>query len=209
MKRPLVLLVLLGLLPGTALAAPGDPRVVQGTLEWPASVTAEPFVVLRGEDGRLYYVDVAGAQRRVSGPLTAGARVALLGVEGARPWELAAVAFGAGDATSLGLSAPTATPLPSTSIPSTATAAGPAPDPMWRVDGTVQSVTGTVVVLRTDDGRTQSVDLQELSTTTVRSLRPGERVSLFGVPRTDRRLVATGFVQVEPPAPAASPRSMR
>jgi hypothetical protein len=75
------------------------------------------------------------------------------------------------------------------------------------VDGTVQSVTGTVVVLRTDDGRTQSVDLQELSGGTLRSLRPGERISLFGVPRTDRRLVATGFVQVEPPVPAASPRS--
>jgi hypothetical protein len=43
----------------------------------------------------------------------------------------------------------------------------------------------------------------------VASLRPGERVSLFGVPRADRRLIANGYVQREPVAPAASPRSTR
>ena len=206
MKRSLVILALLALPTGTALAAPGDPRVVQGTLEWPASLSAEPFVVLRSEDGRLYYVDVGSAQRRVNGTLTAGTRVALVGVEGGRPWELAALAFGPGDAASLGLPAPNPAPMPSASIPSTAIASSAPPEPMWRVDGTVQGVTGTVVTVRTDDGRAQAVDLQELSPATLRALRDGDRISLFGVPRADRRLVANGFMQVEAPAPAASPR---
>jgi outer membrane lipoprotein SlyB len=78
---------------------------------------------------------------------------------------------------------------------------------MWRVDGTVQSVAGTMVTVRTDDGQSQVVDMRELNPTTLRSLRPGERVSLFGTPRTDRRLVANGFLQVEGASPAASPRT--
>jgi hypothetical protein len=212
MKRSLVVLALLALTAGTAFAAPGDPRVLQGTLEWPPTLSAETFAVLRGEDGRLYYVDLSGAQRRLPGALTAGSRVALLGVEGARPWELAAVAFGAGDAASLGLPAPGAGPMPSASIPSTtvpSVAIPPSapPEPMWRVDGTVQSVAGTMVTVRTDDGQSQVVDMRELNPTTLRSLRPGERVSLFGTPRTDRRLVANGFLQVEGASPAASPRT--
>ena len=178
MKRSLVVLALLALTAGTAFAAPGDPRVLQGTLEWPPTLSAETFAVLRGEDGRLYYVDLSGAQRRLPGALTAGSRVALLGVEGARPWELAAVAFGAGDAASLGLPAPGAGPMPSASIPSTtvpSVAIPPSapPEPMWRVDGTVQSVAGTMVTVRTDDGQSQVVDMRELNPTTLRSLRPG------------------------------------
>jgi hypothetical protein len=80
---------------------------------------------------------------------------------------------------------------------------------MWRVDGTVQSVAGRAVTLRTEDGHTANIDVSPLSDSTVASLRPGERVSLFGVPRADRRLVANGYVQSEPVAPAASPRSTR
>jgi hypothetical protein len=71
----------------------------------------------------------------------------------------------------------------------------------------VQSIAGTGVTVRTDDGRRQTVDLSELSLVTLRALRPGDRVSLFGVPRPDRRLVANGFIQTEAPPPAASPRS--
>ena len=209
MKRFLFALALLALPAGAALAAPGDPRVLQGTLEWPPTLSAEPFVVLRGEDSRLYYVDVGGAQRRVSGALTAGTRMAVLGVEGARPYEMAAIAFGPGDAASLGLTAPAAGSMPSASIPSTAQPPGPPAAPMWRIDGTVQSVAGMLVTVRTDAGRPQTVDLSELSPTTRRVPRGGDRVSLFGVPRPDRRLVANGFVQTEAELPATSPPSTR
>ena len=65
MKRFLVALAVLGVSATAAVAAPGDPRVLQGTLEWPATVANEPFVVLRGEDGRLYYADISAAQRSV------------------------------------------------------------------------------------------------------------------------------------------------
>jgi hypothetical protein len=207
MKRSLVLaLAIIGLATGSAFAAPGDPRVVQGTLEWPQSLSAEPFVVIRAADGRLYYADVSTAQRRGSGALTAGSRVAALGVEGNRPFEIAALAFGPGDATSLGLTMPPAEPMPSASVSSTALAPSPGSEPMWRLDGAVQSVSGPMVMLRTDDGRTYTVDATQLSPVTIGALRPGHRVTLFGVPRTDDKLIANGYIQTEPAQPAASPR---
>ena len=121
--------------------------------------------------------------------------------------------MGAGDAAALGL-APSGTlvsapPAPSASVPSTAVTPGPPPEPMWRVDGTVQSVAGTTVTLRTSDSRTVSVDVSQLSDKTLGALRRGDRVSLFGVPRKDRRLVANGYIQSEAGSPAASPRSAR
>jgi hypothetical protein len=216
MKRSLVALAILGLSATTAVAAPGDPRVLQGTLEWPATVANEPFVVMRGEDNRLYYADISVAQRRTPDPLTAGARMTVLGVEGSRPHEIAAIAIGAGDAAALGLtpSGPTVSPTasapaaPSASIPSTAIT-GPPAEPMWRVDGTVQSVAGGRVTLRKSDARTVSVDVSQLSDQTLAALRPGDRVSLFGVPRKDQRLVANGYIQSETAAPSASPGSTR
>jgi hypothetical protein len=206
MKRSLALaLAVIGLATGSAFAAPGDPRVVQGTLEWPQSLSTEPFVVIRGADSQLYYADVSGAQRRGSGALTAGSRVAVLGVEGNRPFELAALAFGPGDAASLGLTAPSAEPMPAASVSSTPPALSPPSEPMWRLDGAVQSVSGAMVMLRTDDGRTHAVDAAQLSLATIGALQPGHRVTLFGVPRSDNKLIANGYIQTESP-PAASPR---
>ena len=211
MKRSLVVLALLGLSAGAAAAAPGDPRVLQGTLEWPATVTSEPFVVMRGDDGKLYYADISVAQRRTPDPLRAGSRMAVLGVEGSRPYEIAAIALGP-DTTSLGVApggSPSTPSASNPSIPSTAPAQGPPPEPMWRMDGTVQSVAGTTVTLRTTAGRTATVDVSLLDEKTRQALRSGDRVSLFGVPRKDRRLVANGFIQSDAGAPAASPASSR
>jgi hypothetical protein len=202
MKRSVVALTILGLSASPALAAPGDPRVVQGLLEWPATVTSEPFVVVRGEDGRLYYADISSAaQRRSAEALRAGSRVAVLGVEGARPHEVAALVIGAGDAASLGLAPPPPPGAPTAAAPASTS------EGLWRVDGTVKSVAGTTVALHTEDSRSVSVDVSQLSEQTLNALRPGDRVSLFGVPRQDQRLVANGYIQSESAPPAASPPS--
>src|SRR5881296_1615345 len=90
-------------LASVAHAAPGDPRLVQGVLEWPTKLTAEPFVVIRTEDGRWYYVEIKSARRLEPAALTVGARVAVLGTEAAGPHEITALAFGSGDAAALAL----------------------------------------------------------------------------------------------------------
>jgi hypothetical protein len=212
--RSLVLsLAIVALAASSALATPGDPRILQGVLEWPQTLSTEPFIVIRAEDGRMYYTDIAGAQRRSPGPITTGTRVAVLGVEGSRPYEVGALVFGPGDAASLGLTMPPgAVSTPSASIaPGGAGAsgppAGPPAEPLWRLDGTVQGVSGATVRVKTSDGRTHAVDAGQLSAVTIRGLRPGDHVTLFGVPRADDRLVANGYIQSEPSPPAASPPS--
>lgn len=86
--------VILIMSPLVAVAGPGDPRLVNGVLEWPRAVTNEPFVIVRGDDGVLYYIGVAAARR--DGAVTAGARVSVLGIEGRSAHEITAVGFGSG-----------------------------------------------------------------------------------------------------------------
>src|SRR3989442_795270 len=120
-RRWFVVLSLTFVLASLAHAAPGDPRLVQGVLEWPAKLTAQPFVVIRTEDGRWYYADIQNARRLESASLTVGARVAVLGTEAARPREITALAFGSGDAAALALAL-----MPHTNHPAPSSASGPA-----------------------------------------------------------------------------------
>jgi hypothetical protein len=64
-------------------------------------VTNESFVIVRGDDGVLYYVGLAAARR--DGTVTAGARVAVLGIEGRNAHEITAVGFGSGPTTEAAL----------------------------------------------------------------------------------------------------------
>ena len=99
MKFSAIALALSVVLARAVVAAPGDPRLIQGALEWPPALTgAEPFIVVRGDDGRVYYADVRAAQRYVQGALSAGGHIALLGLESTKPQEIIAVALGSGDA---------------------------------------------------------------------------------------------------------------
>jgi len=99
-----------------AVAGPGDPRLVNGVLEWPRTVTNEPFLVVRGDDGVLYYVGIAAARR--DGPLAGGARVSVLGLEGRTANEITALGVGAGETTEAALAHLQGTrPAPAASAP--------------------------------------------------------------------------------------------
>ena len=124
MKRGIVALMVVFGFASPAQAAPGDPRLVQGVLEWPAKLTVEPFVVIRTDDGRWYYAEVKAAKRFGSGPLSAGGRVTVLGTEAARPHEIAAIAFGSGDAAALALAL-----MPHANAAASAPAPAPAAQP--------------------------------------------------------------------------------
>jgi hypothetical protein len=176
-----------------APGAPGDPRIVRGVVEWPTSPEVTPFIVLRGDDGRRYAADVAAAVRGQASP-AAGTRVTVAGVEGGRAHEIVAVSLaveGAG---------PASAPLPSASPPVT-----PAEPPSQRIDGRVEGVSGSTLVLAAGDGRRVVVDLASLGTN-LAAVRVGDEVTVFG--RYDgRRFLANGFMQVE--EGAALPRSRR
>ncbi|MCL6640446.1 MAG: hypothetical protein K6T92_03630 [Candidatus Rokubacteria bacterium] len=181
---------------GLADAAPGDPVALRGTLAWPPALAAEPFVVVRADDGRFYYVDVARADRRGGQGLRAGERLSLLGVEGSRPWEIGAVAVAAGDAA---LVVPPAPSEPAASPPTEGVATAPPrraePRPWERIDGTIQSVSGRTVVVRRADGRTVRVDVARLALNRSRDLAPGTRVTLFTVVEEGGQPTAVGLVR--------------
>ena len=125
-----VTLLLCGI-PLIARGGAGDPRLVNGVVEWPAVITNEPFVIVRGDDGVLYYVGIAAARRE--GAVTAGGRVSVLGLEGRSPHEITAIGVGSGPSADAALAQlqgarpPAATPMaPAPSAP----VVGPANEPV-------------------------------------------------------------------------------
>ncbi len=197
--RPLFLsLSLLVLLTEIAAAAPGDPRLLKGTLEWPATLATESMAVVRSDDGTVYYVDASTAER-LGTPISG--RVSVVGIEGMKPQELSAVIIGSGDSALTSLETP--------SIPGDV-AASPrtdSSDDLWRVAGKVRAVTIADIIVETPQGQSVRVDASKLSPWTRQTLRPGDEVKLYGVPQADRRLVANGFIQLMPSVPSASPPS--
>jgi hypothetical protein len=198
----------------TAWAGAGDPRVVQGTLAWSPGADGTPFVVVRGDDGRHYVADLSTAQRRGERPIVVGDRVSVVGVEGARPWEVSTVVVGLGDAALAALplpAAPATTPPGAPGAPAAPAPprAAPADRPWQRIEGTVDSMSGDTLRLRGRDGRNVSVDLSQLKGNTTSALRPGDRATVFVVSGEDQRLVAVGLVQTDGPEPSASPRQRR
>ena len=222
------------LIAAPALAAPGEPRAVRGSLEWPVSLSAEPFIVVRGEDGRVYYADVSSAKRmstaEIAGPIS------LIGIEGNQPHEIAAIVVGPGDS-ALSFVTPSVPPpgviapppsslprdtttippgaVPSATPPPTAAPPPPAPqvavapepsggDDLWQVQGKVTAVLPREFVVETSPGETVRVDVSKLSPWTRQEVRAGDQVKLFGIPQTDERLVANGFIQEVPPRGSSS-----
>jgi hypothetical protein len=112
-------LLVLGM-PLTAGADPGDPRLVSGVLEWPVVATSTPFVIIRGDNGVLYYVSVAAARR--AGVVKAGARVSVLGIEGPNAHEIRAVDMGSGPTADAALADLQAAPAPPAVAPAPARA---------------------------------------------------------------------------------------
>jgi hypothetical protein len=192
--RWLVALAPVLLLTDLATAAPGDPRLLKGSLEWPATLAAESMAVVRGDDGAFYYVDASTAER-LGAPITG--RVSVVGIEGMKPQEISAVIIGGGDSALAALETP--------AIPGEVSASPRAElsDDLWRVQGKVQAVSLSDIVVETADGQSVRVDASRLSAWTRQTLRPGDEVKLFGVPQEDRRLVANGLIQRMPAAPSS------
>lgn len=197
MRSLLLTIASLVLLTEIAAAAPGDPRLLKGTLEWPATLATESIAVVRGDDGAVYYVDATSAER-LGTPITG--RISVVGIEGMKPQELSAVIIGGGDTALTSIETPSADEA----------AASPrtdSSDDLWRVHGKVKAVTVADIVVETVYGQAVRVDASKLSPWTRQTLRPGDEVKLYGVPQADRRLVANGFIQLMPAVPSASPAS--
>ncbi len=215
LNRAVVIALALAIVPSITHANPGDPRVVQGTLVWSPGAAAEPFVIVRADDGKYYVAGLSAAQSR--GTINVGDRISVVGVEGARPFEVATAVIGAGDSA---LSAPL--PAPATGSPAAAASpsaspptmtspgppAAPATERTWRqIDGKVQSVSKTELTLRDATGGAVSVDVSRLTGDLASVVQAGDEVTVFVTAAEGvDRLVAVGFVHAEPATGSALPR---
>jgi hypothetical protein len=235
MKFSAIALGLCVVFAGPALAAPGDLRLIQGTLEWPRALSSgEPFIVVRGDDGRVYYADVMAAQRHRQGALNVGSHIAFLGLEGAKPHEIIAVALGSGDDAALShtlAQAPGTMPLTASPPPAAASVAVVPPGPparpaavppsrskgrppARRADGlvvffgSVSGVAGPDLFLKKEDGRVVVVDISKLDPSIASRLRPGSPVTVVAVP-IGNKYQATGVETKTGPSGSTPAKSTR
>src|SRR2546425_8417941 len=212
MKFCAITLALSVALVGPVVAAPGAPRLMQGMLEWPPALTGgEPFIVVRGDDGRVCYADVMAAQRHVQAAPSAGSHIALLGLEGTKPHEIIVVALGSGDAAALSLALAQATPTASLTTPTPRATppaqlesgrSAPGKERRWvTIRGRVHGVGGQNLFLKKDDGGVVAVDIAKLDPITAGRLRLGSSVAVVVVPLADK-FEATGLIETEPAKPA-------
>jgi hypothetical protein len=196
----MVALSLTVLMATTASAAPGDARLVQGTLLWPAALGDERFIVVKGTDGSSYYADVTIAKRLTQDPVKAGDPVSFVGFEGSKSHEITALAVGPRDSAVAAFSRP---------LPGVTTLATPAEtsEPDWqRLDGWVESNTGKTLVMRLRNGQSITMDISHLNRPTW--LKAGQEVTVFGHPRPGGGVAVAGFIQRETSG-SALPRSAR
>jgi hypothetical protein len=101
------------------------------------------------------------------------------------------------------------TPAPVTPAPAPGPTAGGAVDQnAWqRVHGKVQSVTGTTLTMKADDGHIVSVDVAQVGESVRKVLTPGEGITVAGFFQGDQNRMVARFIQQDASAPAASPTS--
>lgn len=144
---------------GIADAAPRDLVAVTGTI---THDSRGQFMVLRGDDGRTYYVDLSRADRSEQTRNLGNRPVTVIGAEGARNDEIRAYIVDVFD-----------------TKPRVAQGFTDAPSGAFqRVHGTVESVSGNTARVKTDEGRTINVHLTEMDKKG--AVRAGERVTMVG-----------------------------
>jgi hypothetical protein len=160
MKLLLALLGAMVLAVGVADAAPRDLVAVTGTI---SHETRDQFMVLRGDDGRTYHIDLSRADRSPqTRNLSSNQKVGVIGAQGGRNDEIRAYIIDVFD------NKPTVA-QGYTDTPGTA---------FQRVHGVVESVAPNVARVRIDDGRTINVNISEMDRKD--ALRQGERVTMVG-----------------------------
>jgi hypothetical protein len=161
----------LGLSAAPASALLGDLRLVTGTVAlWPDSVDGTRVAVVDGDDADRYFVRVPAY---TASPLNVGpgARVAIIGHEGAAPRELTALSIQ--DRAALG--------------------AGRARGPWRTITGVVESASAATVTLQGPQGRV-TVDMSALGPASV-PVVAGDRVTVVGLTQGEGRLAARGIAR--------------
>jgi hypothetical protein len=173
-----------------ALIATAEAELLHGTVTGLGSAR----LTLRSDDGRTYHVDLTNVDRAVRAAVAIGDKVTVSGdVAGGRV-TARYVDLDSGDPTRGGR-----------------LAGAPGPDdPSWqRVHGVVTGVRGTTLTLKTDDGKTLTVDTTRVDESVRATVGKGERITAAGSRSADRSHFTAHYLIKDSGAEAASPRGER
>jgi outer membrane lipoprotein SlyB len=153
-------------------------------------------VRFKADDGRTLNVDASQVSSEIRGALTADEGATLIGFAGSDASRFTAryIQQDSSDPSHGG----TVTGQSSTSSGASPSAlpSGAVDEKAWqRIHGTVNSVSGTTLTLKADDGRNLNVDMKEVGEGVRQSLSTGEKVTVIGFYRRDQNNVAARYVQ--------------
>lgn len=171
-----------------ALVTPAAAALVHGTI----TSLVERRLTLRADDGHTVRVDLSQVDPTVRSALTVGERIMVSGdMAAGAPLAARYVDQDRDDPTRGGRLPPKPGP----------------DDASWeRVHGTVSTVSGTTVRIRTDDSRTLTVDAARVDATSLEALAGGARVTIIGLRSADRGHFTAHYIEKEPGGDSASPR---
>jgi hypothetical protein len=164
-------------------AAPGDYRLVTGTLIWPHVLKFERLAVVHGDDGLTWFAELASPLGQPT--VRFGDRVAVAGREGSQRGQL----------TSAGIT-PAEGEMPRfgarPAVPSPLSAVVPMMDGTEAIFGTVEILDGDALTI-TAGGRPVTVDVAALDAGVKAALARDRQVRVLAQP-VEGRLVARGIV---------------
>jgi outer membrane lipoprotein SlyB/cold shock CspA family protein len=167
---------------GTAAAAPaggGKWDRIHGQVQ---SVSGSSLI-FKADDGRQLTVDASKVSDSIRNSLQPGTGATVAGHEWTGPNQLRAEFI---QKDTGGAAAPSASP----------TTSGPVDEKSWqRIHGQVQSVSGTQLTLKADDGRTLNVDMKDVNAAVQKALAPGAAVTVVGFLRGDQNNVTARYIQ--------------
>jgi hypothetical protein len=152
-------------------------------------------VAFKADDGRTLDVDASQVSSEIRSALTPDEGVTLIGFAGKESNRFRAryIQQDSSDPSHGG----TATGQSSTSTASpSALPSGAVDEKAWqRIHGTINSLSGTTLTLKADDGRNLNVDTKEVGEGIRQSLSTGEKVTVIGFYRRDQNNVSARYVQ--------------
>lgn len=152
-------------------------------------------VTVKTDDGRTLNVDAARVSGEVRGALTPDEGVTLIGFAGSDATKFRA-RYIQQDSSDPSHGGTAAAQPPASSTASPSALPGAVDEKAWqRIHGTVNSLSGTTLTLKADDGRNLNVDVKEVGEGIRQSLTTGEKVTVIGFYRGDQNNVAARYVQ--------------
>ena len=181
-----------------------QPQKLHGTIVSVQGTT----LTFKADDGRTLTVDMTAVSPTIQKALTANERVTVMGSPGSDANKFTAQ-FIQQDSSDPSRGGTVVGQTP-------AAPAGPGTDTAWqRIHGTVGSVSGNTLSVKTDDGQTLTVDIAKVDAGIRSNLAAGEAVTVIGFYRldakknVDKKNVEARFIQKDSGAGAASPKTTR